>query len=122
MHIFQFKEGRAMFHLFDRSDVPNITPEQAREKQNAGAVVVDVRELSEWQEGHIPGAVHIPLGTLPQRLSQLDANKEHVMVCRSGNRSMKASQLLQRAGYGKVQNMSGGMIRWSQSGLPVTKA
>ncbi|GAC1646563.1 MAG: hypothetical protein PVS3B3_27500 [Ktedonobacteraceae bacterium] len=111
-----------MFHMFDRSDVPNISPEQAREKQNAGAVVVDVREPSEWKVGHIPGAVHIPRGTLPQRLSQLDADKELILVCQSGNRSMKASQLLYRAGYGKVQNMSGGMIRWSQSGFPVTKA
>ena len=111
-----------MVHLFDRSNIPGVNPEQAREKQNAGAVIVDVREPSEWQEGHIPGAIHIPLGTLPQRLSQLDANKELVVVCRSGNRSMKASQLLRQAGYSKVYNMSGGMIDWSRTGLPVTKA
>ncbi|GLV54035.1 hypothetical protein KDH_08840 [Dictyobacter sp. S3.2.2.5] len=110
-----------MFHLFDRSDIPGIQPEQAREKQQAGAIVLDVREPSEWQEGHIPGAVHMPLGTLPQQLSQLDPSKELVVVCRSGNRSMAASQILHRAGY-KVHNLSGGMMHWSRSGYPITKS
>jgi rhodanese-related sulfurtransferase len=115
-------KGTQMFHLFDRSGIPDIDPEQVREKQQAGAVVVDVRKPLEWKEGHIPDAVHIPLGILSTRLSELDADKEIVVVCRSGHRSMMASRLLQRAGYRNVYNLSGGMMLWHRSGHPVTKA
>lgn len=99
--------------------VPQITAEQARARQQAGATLVDVREADEWGEGHIPGAKHIPLGQLQRRAGELDPNEELIMVCRSGRRSQTAAQALMRAGYMNVSNMSGGMLTWEEKRLPV---
>lgn len=102
-----------------RSTIPQIGPEQARERQQAGASLIDVREPDEWGEEHIPGARLIPLGQLQQRMDDLDPNAELIMVCRSGRRSQLAAQMLQRAGFGNVSNMAGGMLAWEDKNLPV---
>lgn len=73
--------------------------------------IVDVREPVEWEEGHIPGAKHIPLGQLPQRLEELDPKQEWFIVCRSGGRSGLACELLSESGY-NVVNMTGGLLAW----------
>jgi rhodanese-related sulfurtransferase len=73
--------------------------------------VVDVREVSEVAEGKIPGAIHIPLGLLEFRMNELDKNKSYVIVCRSGGRSSRATQILEYYGY-NVINMQGGMMSW----------
>lgn len=73
--------------------------------------VIDVREVEEVAAGKIPGAVNIPLGTIDFRMRELDKAKEYIMVCRSGGRSGRATQLLERNGY-QVINMSGGMLAW----------
>jgi rhodanese-related sulfurtransferase len=88
-------------------------------RQQRGAVLVDVREKSEWQEGHVSDAVHIPLGSLPQRLGELDQNTELITVCRSGNRSAFAADALLKAGFPRVSSMAGGTVAWSEQGLPV---
>lgn len=111
----------ALRDLFGRSDVPQITPAEAKQKQAQGAVLLDVREPYEWREGHIPGAVHIPLGALTVRMRELDPTKEVVAVCRSGNRSMTAAKILTSSGFAKVSNLSGGMTVWSRQGLPVKR-
>lgn len=74
-------------------------------------VLVDVRELDEWQSGHVPNAKHIPLGEIPYRLQELDPQKETIIICRSGNRSGRACEFLSAKGY-KVVNMLGGMLQW----------
>lgn len=80
--------------------------------KNKGEIqVLDVREPEEWEQGHIPGAKHIPLAELPMRLNELDPAKETVVVCRSGNRSGKACDYLSARGH-KVVNMAGGMKEW----------
>lgn len=99
----------------------NVTPEQAKAKQQAGALVLDVRERGEWREGHIPGAKLVPLGTLGARLFELDRNKEIVVVCRSGSRSAMAARTLKSQGFGQVSNLDGGMIAWMRARLPVTR-
>lgn len=106
--------------LFSKPTVPEVTPEETRARQKAGAVIVDVREPYEWREGHIPGALHIPLGNLSGRLRELNPSHDMIMVCRSGNRSMTAAQMMQRAGFSHVSNMAGGMIRWTRQRLPVS--
>lgn len=111
----------ALQHLLGRSHVPQLTPAEAQKKQAQGAVIVDVRELSEWREGHIPGAVHIPLGALAARVQELDPAQEIVAVCRSGNRSMVAAKILGAAGFSHVSNLDGGMIAWSRQGLAVRR-
>jgi sulfur dioxygenase len=76
--------------------------------------VVDVREASEFNGalGHIPGARLIPLGTLNEKAVELNKSKPLVIVCRSGARSAQATVLLGKAGFEKVANLSGGMLRW----------
>lgn len=77
-----------------------------------GLVIVDVREPSEYEAGHIPGSSLIPLGDLPERLGELDPQKPVLLVCRSGNRSAKAAKVLVQHGYKQVYNLTGGMINW----------
>lgn len=86
---------------------------QERIKRGERLQVVDVREDSEVAEGKIPGAMHIPLGQIPERISEVDPNREAIMVCRSGGRSAKACEFLIANGYTKVKNMLGGMSAWS---------
>lgn len=80
--------------------------------------VLDVREDSEYQSGHVPGANLIPLGELSSRLSEVPTDKTVVAVCRSGNRSGQATQLLRQAGF-DAHNMVGGMNSWSSQGFAV---
>ncbi len=87
------------------------------------ALVLDVREQSEWADGHISRAKHIPLGQLKNRLSDLERYKDKpiVAVCRSGNRSGSACRTLKNAGFQNLHNLAGGMIAWEQAGLPREK-
>jgi sulfur dioxygenase len=88
----------------------------------ASVQIVDVRELNEWcdAEGHIPGALHVPLADLARRMPDLDPQRPVVAVCRSGTRSAQASLMLARAGFAQVANLAGGMLRWQAQGLPTT--
>ncbi|MFC4322990.1 rhodanese-like domain-containing protein [Litchfieldia salsa] len=73
--------------------------------------MIDVREHNEVEGGRIPGARHIPLGEILQRTNEIEKEKEHIIVCRSGNRSGLASEWLQDRGF-KIKNMAGGMTEW----------
>ncbi|MFC5541161.1 MAG: rhodanese-like domain-containing protein [Bacilli bacterium] len=73
--------------------------------------IIDVREDFEVANGMIPGAVHIPLGSIPERMEELDPSKEYIIVCRSGNRSGKACEFLEANGY-NVINLEGGMLEY----------
>jgi rhodanese-related sulfurtransferase len=90
--------------------VPSITPEAVAE----GVALVDVREDDEWQAGHAPGALHIPLGQLTDRLGELPEG-ELVVVCRSGGRSGRAVAWLNENGFDAV-NLDGGMQAWNGAG------
>ncbi|MNG32760.1 putative adenylyltransferase/sulfurtransferase MoeZ [compost metagenome] len=81
-------------------------------KKGEPLTIVDVRESYEWISGHIPGAKHIPLGQIPERLGELDPKKETIVVCMSGGRSSRACEYLSHLGY-KVINMKGGMSAWT---------
>lgn len=107
--------------LFNQPKVAQISAGEAHARQSDGAVIVDVREPDEWRQGHIPGAVHIPLGQLGRHITRYDHSKELIMVCRSGNRSAAAVGALTQAGYQQVTNLQGGMIAWNFQRLPVTK-
>ncbi|MSQ88415.1 MAG: MBL fold metallo-hydrolase [Betaproteobacteria bacterium] len=90
--------------------------------ENSGRVqVVDVREPDEFTGplGHIAGAKLLPLGSLTQRISEIENDKPVAMVCRSGARSAQATVLLRNAGYARVANLAGGMLRWRAQRLPV---
>jgi len=78
---------------------------------NEDLKIIDVREDFEVANGMIPGAVHIPLGSIPERMEELDPSKEYIIVCRSGNRSGKACEFLEANGY-NVINLEGGMLEY----------
>lgn len=84
--------------------------------------IVDVREPDEWAGGHIAGALLIPLGQLPVRMRELDSARPVIVVCRSGNRSGKATQFLLQQGFRDVKNMAGGMLAWVQTRQPVARS
>lgn len=73
--------------------------------------LVDVREPMEVAEGTLPGAVNIPLGSLPSRIGELDPNRPVVLLCRSGNRSDQAGRWLAQRGFRDVVNLAGGVMR-----------
>lgn len=73
--------------------------------------IIDVREDEEVAEGVIPGAKHIPLGSITERLNELDKSKEYIIVCRSGGRSGRACEFLAAQGY-DVTNLEGGMLAY----------
>jgi hydroxyacylglutathione hydrolase len=81
-------------------------------------VVVDVRHEGEWRAGHLPSAIHVPLGHLSKRLAELPKGQPLVMQCQSGSRSAIAASLLRRAGYEDVSTLTGGLGAWVQAGLP----
>jgi len=98
---------------------PTISVTDAAERFAAGAFLLDVREQSEWNEAHINGAVLIPLGQLSARLSEIPADRDVLIICRSGNRSAQARDQLRAAGYPNTTSISGGMNAWINAGLPV---
>ena len=95
----------------------DITVEELKERLAKGEtpVIIDVREDWEYQETNIPGAQNIPLGTLPQRLDELeDLKGEEVIVqCRSGARSASARAFLQQQGFSNVRNLVGGIMAYN---------
>ena len=103
------------------SGVKQTGPQEAVMLMNhEDALILDVRENSEFADGHIGKAKHIPLGSVGKRLNELEKFKERpiVVVCRSGNRSSSACRTLRKAGFPNVSNLNGGMIAWDQAGLP----
>lgn len=84
-------------------------------------IVVDIRNQTEWEEGHIPGAHHIMLGYLSERSDEIVDGKPIVVQCRTGNRSAIGASLLLARGAKEVINMQGGIRDWQNAGLPVEK-
>jgi rhodanese-related sulfurtransferase len=80
-----------------------------------GGQLVDVREPAEVARGTLPGAVNIPLGSLPERVGELDPNRPVVLLCRSGARSGRAGQWLSRSGFSDVVNLAGGLRAYRAS-------
>jgi hydroxyacylglutathione hydrolase len=100
----------------------NATPVQIAAKVAAGEViVVDVRNDHEWQAGHIPGARHLMLGYLPERMSEIPTDKPVLVQCQSGVRSAIGASILQAKGILNVMNLSGGINAWAAAGLPVER-
>lgn len=87
------------------------------------AVVLDVRSISEFKDGHIVNAINIPLNGLGNNLKQLEKhrNKPIVAVCRSGSRSASACRLLRKQGFENAKNLRGGMMAWESANLPVKR-
>jgi rhodanese-related sulfurtransferase len=98
--------------------VPEVDADEGRALVGAGAALLDVREVDEWQAGHAPGAQFIPLSELEARAGELGADRRILAVCRSGARSERATRFLRAQGY-DVVNMTGGMRAWAAAGFDV---
>jgi rhodanese-related sulfurtransferase len=96
-----------------------ISVAEAVAKREAGAFILDVRQLEEWNEVHIPDATLIPLGELAARVGELPRDQEIVVVCRSGNRSAMGRDILRAAGFTQVTSMAGGVPGWQAAGHPI---
>jgi rhodanese-related sulfurtransferase len=107
----------ALKNLFSKP-YDKVTAVQAAQLVASGAILLDVREPSEWQAGHAPKARHIPLAQLSRRVTELPPGRPIVTVCRSGMRSARAASLLARDGR-QVSNLAGGMHAWVRADLPV---
>jgi len=105
------------------SGIKQVGPQEAVMLLNQDALILDVRENSEFKDGHITKARHIPLSQVAKRVSELNKYKERpiVAVCRSGSRSGHACSTLRRAGFTNVSNLAGGMAAWNRAGLPIEK-
>lgn len=96
--------------------VPAIHPDEAAADQDA--ILLDVRDDTEWRFGHAPTATHMAMREIPARLAELDRSRRIVCVCRSGNRSAHVTAFLRHHGYDAV-NMTGGMSAWASFGHPL---
>jgi len=105
-----------------RSEISEVDATQARELIDSGApLVLDVREQNEWDEGHIPGAVHVPRGHLESRVERAapDHSRPVLLYCSVGNRSAFSAKTLAELGYEDVVSLSGGFTDWKRNGFPV---
>jgi rhodanese-related sulfurtransferase len=107
-----------------KKNIIEISPTDAAAKsKSADAVIVDVREKDEWDEEHIPDAIHLSRGTIELDIEEKvpDTNAMVVCHCGGGGRSALAAESLQKMGYKNVRSMAGGFKAWKAIGLPTTK-
>jgi sulfur-carrier protein adenylyltransferase/sulfurtransferase len=104
-----------------KAEIDEVDASRARELLAEGdAAAVDVRERDEWEEGHIPGAVHIPRGSLEGRIERAvpDRAQQIVLYCSGGSRSAFAARTLEELGYENVASLAGGFTDWKRNGFP----
>lgn len=100
----------------------SVTPAAATQLINReGAVVLDVREESEFRAGHIVNAMHVPLTALEARLKELDKmrDKPLIVTCQNGQFSARAGDILRKHGFGQVYKLGGGLLTWKDAKLPL---
>ena len=97
-----------------------IDVDEARRRHDGGAPVVDVREPDEYAAGHVPGAVNIPLGQLPERLAEVPDSEHLLVVCQLGGRSARACGILESQGVAAT-NVAGGTAAWIDAGFPTER-
>lgn len=96
--------------------LPEMTATELKQRLDQGddIQIIDVREPNEYQAARLPNSVHIPLGQIVNRMSEIDASRETVVHCKMGGRSAKAIEALKAAGYtGRLTNLKGGITAWS---------
>jgi hydroxyacylglutathione hydrolase len=105
----------------DIQQVPQLQPEEGQARLRAGEVqVLDVRNDDEWEQGHVPGARHIPLGSLTQGARDgLEPDRPVAVMCAAGYRSSLGTSVLKARGFEQVYNITGGLDAWREAGLPI---
>lgn len=104
--------------IFEYGDV---TVEQAKQliEENSRLVILDVRTVSEYDDGHIEGALNIPVQEIEGRLDELSKNDEILVYCRTGNRSFTAIEIMNADGFTKIYHMNRGITAWIDADYPV---
>jgi rhodanese-related sulfurtransferase len=97
-----------------------VTVDQAAALIEAGAALIDVREPAEFRNGHLPGAVNIPMGQVAGRLHEIDRGSPVYVVCAAGNRSGAMTDVLRAHGF-NATNVAGGTADWIRSGRPIVR-
>lgn len=105
------------------SNISNISQQELREANTKSVVIVDVRTPQEFQQGHVPNAINVPLSEIIENPAILKSSKEKAIVlyCRSGYRAGKAAEALQKEGHQNLRHLEGHMQSWSDTGLSVEK-
>jgi phage shock protein E len=105
------------------SNISNISQQELREANTKSVVIVDVRTPEEFQQGHVPNAINVPLSEIIENPAILKSSKEKAIVlyCRSGYRAGKAAEALQKEGHQNLRHLEGHMQSWSDTGLSVEK-
>ncbi len=108
-----------------RSRIREVSPAEAQSRLEEGGVALDVRELDELEEGHVPGAVHIPRGFLEFKAPGHDALQRPDtpinVYCKGAGRAALAADTLQRLGYTDVVSIEGGFGAWQNAGLEIQR-
>jgi len=106
-----------------KKNITEISPHDAAARMESGeAIMIDVRDKDEWDEGHIPGGTHLSRGTIELDIEEKvpDTNAMIICHCGGGGRSALAAESLQKMGYKNVRSMAGGFKAWKAAGLPTT--
>lgn len=101
-----------LFGYLSRMGIKQISPKELDQKK--GMVLLDVRTDKEYEQGHIPGAVHVPLSDVGDKIKKLKKDKEIVVFCQNGNRSIWAIKRLMGMGYKNLYNLKGGYSAWKR--------
>jgi rhodanese-related sulfurtransferase len=111
-----------VFSFLRRLGTPSIDIAELEARIATGDVrVLDVREPDEFRSGHLPGAIHVPVRRLPERLDKLKRDKPYAVICQSGNRSRGATNLLLDSGFEGAVSVRGGTGAWARSGRPIVR-
>ncbi len=104
-----------------KKNITEISPnETAAEAKSGAAVIIDVREKDEWDEEHIPDAIHLSRGTVELEIEERIPDTDAMIICHcgGGGRSALAAESLQKMGYTNVRSMAGGFKAWKAAALP----
>ncbi|HYL44701.1 MAG TPA: rhodanese-like domain-containing protein [Ktedonobacteraceae bacterium] len=107
----------------DKSRIPSVNPQEAWKQLSAASsssMLIDVREPWEYANGHASNAKNIPLSQLQQRVDEVPGDREVLLICQSGHRSMQAAKFLSQHGKTQVVNVTGGTTVWQMHGLPMS--
>lgn len=98
--------------------IAEVSVEQLEAALAAGAKLIDVREDDEYDDGHVPGAIHVPLSTVPESIEMFRSDGDTYVICKGGGRSLRACEFLEGVDVVTI-NVAGGTMAWALSGRPL---
>ena len=102
-----------LFGFLGRLGIKQLSPKEFDQKK--GMMILDVRTHKDYERGHIPGAIHVPLSDIGDKIKKLKKDKDLVVYCENGNRSIWAIKRLMGMGYKNLFNLKGGYLAWKRT-------